>query len=610
MKRSCFLIALLLVLAPERLMAQNRVALVISNFNYVSVPRIPNARNDGEAIAELFRKEQFDVEALQNLTNTELRKAIRAFAAKVRDTDVAVVYFAGHGIEVGGNNYLVPTDANLRSDLDVEDEAVSLDRVLQIMEPAKRLRLVILDACRDNPFLAAMKRTVASRSVGRGLAQIEPAKPNTLIAFAAKAGSVAEDGTGQHSPFTESLLKHIAEPGLDLRLALGRVRDDVVDKTKNAQEPFVYGSLGGTVVTLSATITVQIKNEDGDEARKDFAVAKALGTRDGWDAFLDRYRSGFVADMARKERDRLASAETATAKDPEPSPKAAAVDGKPAQGAPAGAKTASFSEADRMRVADAAKRHQIPIPDYSFEPLPADIADKYGAFVGAWSSKTGFNGGLGPQVMLIIHRVDAGGDFDGYFMIGPPTPQARVKLPARNLPVEGKIAAGRIQFPTARSAVRATLLSNGDLDLVSAEPSGFKAATRLEKLWPRVEREAATRSISPASPCGAGKERTAAGGDCEPRITPQRQPKPQPRPRAAAKSRAEAAAAPAVAPAAAEDRAGPGAGWGAGRGAGGGRGAIVNSPRFPMCLRLASQRGYTTAGPERAGFVRNCVRSG
>ncbi len=164
-------------------------------------------------------------------------------------------------------NYLIPVDARLKADLDVQDEAVPLDRVLQVLEPANKLRLVILDACRDNPFLPTMRRTVATRAVTRGLAQVEPSRPNTLIAFAAKAGSTADDGDGEHSAFTEALLKHIAVHGLDIRLALGRVRDDVLEKTKNAQEPFVYGSLGGSVVTLSARALAPVEQQ-GDRAAK------------------------------------------------------------------------------------------------------------------------------------------------------------------------------------------------------------------------------------------------------------------------------------------------------------------------------------------------------
>jgi uncharacterized caspase-like protein len=179
-----------------------------------------------------------------------MRRALRDFSDKARDADVAVVYYAGHGIEVDGTNYLIPVDAVLERDIDIYDEAFALDRILVTIEPAKQLRLVILDACRDNPFAKTMKRTIGSRAVGRGLAKIEPNSPNTLIAFASKAGSTASDGDSKNSPFTAALVKHIAKPGLDLRKAFGFVRDDVLKNTGNRQEPYVYGSLGGDDVPL------------------------------------------------------------------------------------------------------------------------------------------------------------------------------------------------------------------------------------------------------------------------------------------------------------------------------------------------------------------------
>ena len=120
---------------------------------------------------------------------------------------------------------------------------------LQSSRPSS-LRLVILDACRDNPFAKTMKRTVGSRAIGRGLAKVEPSSPNTMIAFAAKAGSTASDGDSKNSPFAAALVDHLAKPGLDLRKAFGFVRDDVLKATNNAQEPFVYGSLGGNDVSL------------------------------------------------------------------------------------------------------------------------------------------------------------------------------------------------------------------------------------------------------------------------------------------------------------------------------------------------------------------------
>ncbi|MBS4002123.1 MAG: caspase family protein [Afipia sp.] len=236
--------------------ADRRVALVLGISAYQHVAKLPNPSNDADAMAALFRKSGFDVvETRRDVGIADLRRAVGDFSGKAQDADVAVVFFAGHGIEVDGTNYLVPADAKLARDFDIEDEALSLDRLLKAIEPAKRLRLVMLDACRDNPFAKTMKRTVASRSVGRGLAKIEPTVSDTLIAFAAKAGSVALDGDNSNSPFTTALLEHIATPGVDLRIAFGRVRDAVLTSTARKQEPYVYGSLGGnTVAIVDATV--------------------------------------------------------------------------------------------------------------------------------------------------------------------------------------------------------------------------------------------------------------------------------------------------------------------------------------------------------------------
>ena len=244
-------LSLLLFAGGEAFAAERRVALVIGNSSYIHAPALDNPVNDVTAVSVMLEGAGFQVvETRNNLDNTAMRRVIREFSAMTRDADVAVVFYAGHGLEVDGINYLIPTDAKLASDIDVEDEAISLDRVLRVLEPAKSLRLVILDACRDNPFVKTMKRTLASRSFGRGLAGVEPAMSNTLIAFAAKAGSTANDGDGAHSPFTTALLKHLTAPGLDLRIAFGKVRDEVLASTGARQEPHVYGSLGGTTIAL------------------------------------------------------------------------------------------------------------------------------------------------------------------------------------------------------------------------------------------------------------------------------------------------------------------------------------------------------------------------
>jgi uncharacterized caspase-like protein len=232
--------------------AQKRVALVIGNSVYVKAPELPNPRNDAVGMADLLRKAGFDVNAKLDLGVDAKRRALRDFSDQVRDADIAVVFYAGHGMEMNGVNYLIPIDATIARDVDVEDEAVSLDRVIRTLEPARYLQLVILDSCRDNPFVRSMRRTIVSRSVRSGHGDIDERAlpPNTLIAYAQRAGATAEDGDGANSPYTTALLKHLATPGLDVELALRRVRDEVLKNTRNRQEPFKYGSLGGAELPL------------------------------------------------------------------------------------------------------------------------------------------------------------------------------------------------------------------------------------------------------------------------------------------------------------------------------------------------------------------------
>ena len=297
--------------------ADKRVALVVGNSAYQHAPRLPNPSNDASAVAKLMKDIGFDVvDFRRDLAGTDLRRAIREFSQQARGADIAIVFYAGHGIELNGTNYLVPTDSKLEQDFDVEDEAVPLDRLVAAIEPAKRLRLVILDACRDNPFLKRMKRTSATRAVGLGLAKVEPMTSDTLIAFAAKAGSIANDGEGSHSPFTAALLKHLPSPGVDVRLVFGRVRDDVLASTNRKQEPFVYGSLGGADVALvpmpasvaSPANPVAPAANPSAEARYDYELAERVGTLQAWDAFLAKYGTGFYANLAREQQTKLQAA--------------------------------------------------------------------------------------------------------------------------------------------------------------------------------------------------------------------------------------------------------------------------------------------------------------
>jgi hypothetical protein len=309
---SLFLAAALL-LAGGPAFAEKRVALVIGNAAYQNVPRLPNPVNDSTTIASTLKDAGFDVvDSRRDLIAADTRRALRDFADRARDADIAVVYYAGHGIEVDGGNYLIPVDAKLERDTDVYDEALSLDRVLLAVEPAKKLRLVILDACRDNPFAKNMKRTVASRAIGQGLAKIEPTSPNLLIAYSAKAGSTAADGDGKNSPFTSALSKHLTTPGLDVRRAFGYVRDDVLKTTNNRQEPFVYGSLGGEDVPLvpapkvAAPAAAPVANPQAD-MRRDYELALQIGNKAALNAFLSQYPDGFYASLAKLQLEKLAA---------------------------------------------------------------------------------------------------------------------------------------------------------------------------------------------------------------------------------------------------------------------------------------------------------------
>jgi uncharacterized caspase-like protein len=315
---SCGVLLAAALLVSEPAFAEKRVALILGNSIYQNVPPLSNPINDGAVMAATFKNAGYDVVSRFDLSALDTRRVLRDFADRARDADIAVVYYAGHGMEVDGTNYLIPVDAKLERDTDIYDEAFSLDRILVAVEPAKQLRLVILDACRDNPFARNMKHSLASRSIGRGLAKIEPASPNTLIAYSAKAGSTAQDGDGKNSPFTTALAQHLTKPGLDIRKAFGFVRDDVLKNTGNRQEPFVYGSLGGNDVPLvparaepaaPVQATPQSQFNPQSETRRDYELALQVGNKAAMNAFIAQHPDGFYASLAKLQLEKLAAEE-------------------------------------------------------------------------------------------------------------------------------------------------------------------------------------------------------------------------------------------------------------------------------------------------------------
>lgn len=334
-KRLISLVAMLsgalltLALGCDAAWAEKRVALIVGNSAYQNVPQLPNPSRDANSVAKMFRDAGFDTVDIQvNVGNLEFKRAIRKFETTADQADIAVVFYAGHGLEIGGVNYLIPTDARLASDRDAEDETIPLERLVSSADGAKRLRLVILDACRDNPFVTIMRRErkVANRAVAAGLGRVEPTSTDTLIAYAAKAGSTADDGDGQHSPFTTSILKNLPVPGLDVRLAFGRVRDEVLKITANRQEPFVYGSLGGGNIALVPAPAVQAEAPVSD-VKADYELVQKIGSKRAWEVFLGTHPTGFYADLARAQIDTLSQQPAA-----QPNVAVAALPASPAPG--------------------------------------------------------------------------------------------------------------------------------------------------------------------------------------------------------------------------------------------------------------------------------------
>jgi hypothetical protein len=284
-----------------------RVALVVGNSTYEAVPQLSTPASDATAMGKLFTDAGFDsVDVQLNVSYAEFKRAIRKFHDVADVAEMAVVYYAGHGLELAGINYLIPIDARLATDRDVEDEAIPLDRLVASADGAALLHVVILDASRDNPFVKTMRRDRKfSGSVSSGLAKIEPSSTDTLIAYAAKAGSIAS-GDGTQSPYTAALLKSLTVPGLDVRLAFGRIRDEVMKASGGKQEPFVYGSLGGNNLSLVPPPIVS-QETPVDETRGDYEVVAKVGTVKAWQTFLGSHPTGFYSDLARAQLDRLAN---------------------------------------------------------------------------------------------------------------------------------------------------------------------------------------------------------------------------------------------------------------------------------------------------------------
>jgi uncharacterized caspase-like protein len=236
-----------------------RVALVIGNSAYRNAGSLNNPRHDAEVIAASLRAIGFEsVTVANDATREKLTEALRVFSKEAEKADWAVVYYSGHGMEVNGTNYLIPVDAKMATDRDTASEAVSLDRVMAAANGARKLKLIVLDACRNNPFTprrtaspdaatavgATAVGMIGSRAVGRGLGAVNVSGA-TLVVYAAKHGQTALDGDGSNSPFAVAMVQRLATPNVEINKLFRLVRDDVMEATAGRQEPYTYGSLPG-----------------------------------------------------------------------------------------------------------------------------------------------------------------------------------------------------------------------------------------------------------------------------------------------------------------------------------------------------------------------------
>lgn len=232
----------------------DRVALVIGMADYEAISPLTNTRNDAEALADTLTEIGFDVTRVVDASLSELRTIMKDFSFRSETADLALIYFAGHGIEVQGENFLIPIDARPQSNIDVQNQSVSLKEMLAVVEKARVMRIVILDSCRDNPLGGSIDTNAVVQSAlqstdqaTRGVGGLAPANPDrgTLVAFAAKDGQVALDGTQGNSPYARALMEKMSKPGLEISLMFRQVRDAVLAETQNLQEPYTYGSLTG-----------------------------------------------------------------------------------------------------------------------------------------------------------------------------------------------------------------------------------------------------------------------------------------------------------------------------------------------------------------------------
>jgi len=290
--------------------AERRIALVVGNSAYEHAPQLTNPKNDAEDMTGRLTALGFEVIGGTDLDRKSLVEALIRFGRAAETADVALFFYAGHGLQVNGQNYLVPIDGQVEYEAEVDISLVSLSGVIQQLERGSRTNIIFLDACRDNPFADQLAKSSnrSAVSLAKGLGRIQ-AESGTFVAFSTQPDAVALDGAGRNSPFTAALLDHIAAPGQSISDVMISVRNDVIAETAGNQVPWDSSSLTGRFSFAPEAEQLQSKAPESTEAieKEAYEQAVAVGSCGAYEAFQRRYPESFYAELA-KERAKEACA--------------------------------------------------------------------------------------------------------------------------------------------------------------------------------------------------------------------------------------------------------------------------------------------------------------
>ena len=284
--------------------AETRVALVIGNGAYLHAPRLPNPAHDAEDVAAALRRMNFEVIQGTDFDRAGMQDAADRFARAARTADVAVFYYSGHALQHAGVNYLAPVDASLVDETDLRRMA-RVDEIVADLQQAKNLRILVLDACRDNPLAERLKRSAAKRiaSVQRGLAAID-APEGMIVVYATQAGRAADDGDGRNSPYTGAFLRHIEEQE-EIATVFRRISTDVYEATRRTQLPELSLSIiGQFYLNGKAPVAATPPAPSADPcagAEAHWKSSEAVGTAAAFEDHLARFPTCSYANLAREK---------------------------------------------------------------------------------------------------------------------------------------------------------------------------------------------------------------------------------------------------------------------------------------------------------------------